>query len=216
MSVFYKNILNPETKKYDLSKECFKGCVLALREHNGFDDSDYYALVYDKEKDSFYEVEYATTRFACSSYAVVDATPEIVELYRTRAKQAAFRSRVHTAWEFHQYRLDFLKFANVSFKEANKLFNAYGEISENLVRVGKLLHTKNFRSDFRKNMAEQVRAWLKDENPKYKTPLSPRQLDYCCNPTYNGDSIYKAPWNEGKYASHLYNLKRFGTGFRQL
>ena len=75
MSVFYKNILNPETKKYDLSKECFKGCVLALREHNGFDDSDYYALVYDKENDSFYEVEYATTRFACSSYAVVDATP---------------------------------------------------------------------------------------------------------------------------------------------
>lgn len=32
----------------------------------------------------------------------------------------------------------------------------------------------------------------------------------------NGDSIYKAPRNEGKDASHLYNLKRFGTGFCQL
>lgn len=32
----------------------------------------------------------------------------------------------------------------------------------------------------------------------------------------NSDSIYKAPWNDGKDASRPYNLKRFGTGFRQL
>lgn len=215
MSIFYKERYNRETKQYEYNVERYKGCVLFLREHNGFEDSDFYALVYNKDTDKFEEIEYGSTRYAGGGVAHVDATPEILALYRTRAEQAAFRCKVQATWKFHQYRVDFCKATNVSFKEANKLFNAYGAISADLVRVGKLLHTRNFRSDFRKKMAEQVRTWLKDENPKYKTPLSPKQMDFCTD-SYRGDDVRDAPWNDGTYAHHLDYRARFGTGYIQL
>jgi hypothetical protein len=43
----------------------------------------------------------------------------------------------------------------------------------------KLLKTKNFRSDFRRSLAEQVKAWLDTpaDDRKYNRPLSPRQMD---------------------------------------
>jgi hypothetical protein len=33
-------------------------------EYNGRDDSDWYAVIYDDEKDSLYRIETGTTRFA--------------------------------------------------------------------------------------------------------------------------------------------------------
>ena len=39
-----------------------------------------------------------------------------------------------------------------------------------------LLGTKKFRNEFRAKLAEQVRNWLNDPEPKYRTPLSPKQM----------------------------------------
>jgi CubicO group peptidase (beta-lactamase class C family) len=68
------------------------GRVLALRERNGYDDSDFYAIVWDDEKGRPVEVEYASTRgWTYPNGAKVDATPEIVEKWEawTREQKAA-------------------------------------------------------------------------------------------------------------------------------
>ena len=51
-----------------------EGCVVRIWEHNGYDDSDFYADYLDIEKGTIETVEYNTTRFACGGYAKVDFT----------------------------------------------------------------------------------------------------------------------------------------------
>lgn len=71
----------------------FEGCVISEREMNGYDDSDFYALVWDAEQKSFREILFASTRgwtYPCFATAV-DATPEVRALWnayceRDRAK----------------------------------------------------------------------------------------------------------------------------------
>lgn len=57
----------------------YEGAVLSLREMNGYNDSDFYATVYDAEANEVREVEYGTTRFGGSGSAAVDATAEVIE-----------------------------------------------------------------------------------------------------------------------------------------
>lgn len=82
----------------------FVGCVLGVRERNGYDDSDFYALVWDESKGEAYEIEYATTRgWTYPNGATVDATPEVIEKYRiwlsnqyfTAYKTASAKGSVH-------------------------------------------------------------------------------------------------------------------------
>ena len=51
-------------------KEIYKGCVISLWERNGYNDSDFYASVWDEETKSIKEYEYDTTRFAGGGSAV--------------------------------------------------------------------------------------------------------------------------------------------------
>lgn len=54
----------------------FVGCVLDQYEHNGRDDSDWYAIVWDDNEKRIREVEYDTTRAAGGGWAQIDATEE--------------------------------------------------------------------------------------------------------------------------------------------
>lgn len=70
----------------------FAGCVLATGEVNGYDDSDFYALVLDRGAKAIRRVTYASTRYAsdgCS--ARVDATPAVLAEAGRILKLAAFR-----------------------------------------------------------------------------------------------------------------------------
>lgn len=59
-------------------EETFKGCVIRIFEKNGYDDSDFFATVWNEEKQQFENIEYSTTRAWCyPNNAIVDATPEI-------------------------------------------------------------------------------------------------------------------------------------------
>ncbi len=53
--------------------------VLATRERNFVDDSDFYAIVYDDKSDSIKEITYDSTRYAGGGYAEEDAPQEIHE-----------------------------------------------------------------------------------------------------------------------------------------
>lgn len=59
------------------------GLCIADRERNGYDDSDWYMLVWDNEKNTAYEIEFASTRgwsYPCYG-SKPDATPEVLEKY---------------------------------------------------------------------------------------------------------------------------------------
>lgn len=59
----------------------FEGAVLCTRERNFYDDSDWYAVVWDGE--GLRPVQYATTRYPMDGSAVIDAT----EAVRARAAE---------------------------------------------------------------------------------------------------------------------------------
>jgi len=67
---------NWETKQMETR---FEGAVLYEGERNYHDDSDFYAIVWDEEKQQIREIEYATTRCGGTdgNSANVDATPEV-------------------------------------------------------------------------------------------------------------------------------------------
>ena len=57
----------------------YEGAVLATFEKNGYDDSDFFAVVWDDEKQTVTTTQYATTRgWTYPNNAVVDATDEVV------------------------------------------------------------------------------------------------------------------------------------------
>lgn len=80
------------------------GCVLSLGEHNHYDDSDFYAIVWDAAEGKPREVEYATTRgWTYANSASVDATEEVLAAYREyteRLRREAQERRA--AWEATQ------------------------------------------------------------------------------------------------------------------
>lgn len=60
--------------------ERFRGRILALKEMNGYDDSDFYAFV-EHDDGKFDWFEYATTRFGSNYRGAVDATEEVRARY---------------------------------------------------------------------------------------------------------------------------------------
>lgn|SRR5262245_6684446 len=67
--------------------ETHKGLVLELREVNGYDDSDFYAVVWNEEKGEPERITYASTRgWTYPNGAGVDATPEVAAKYAAYLK----------------------------------------------------------------------------------------------------------------------------------
>lgn len=54
----------------------YVGAVLCDREMNGYDDSDFYAIVWDAAEKRTKKIVYASTRYAGGGWCTVDATPE--------------------------------------------------------------------------------------------------------------------------------------------
>ena len=74
---------------YGKAKPEYEGCVVDLYEHNGYHDSYWYAICWDREKKELVEVEYDTTAAAGGGWAEIDATEDVVrEMYRFRKKSA--------------------------------------------------------------------------------------------------------------------------------
>jgi hypothetical protein len=75
--------------------ELFKDCVIADREMNGYHDSDFYVVAWDKERQKLVRYEYATTRFAGGGSARVDCTPE----NKAAAVQWAYKTLRRRLWK---------------------------------------------------------------------------------------------------------------------
>ena len=77
------------------TKETYVGRVLETYEENGYNDSDFYAVVWDDETNCLRHKLYATTRFYSNGYgAKIDATPEIVAKATAERKSRFLQSEV--------------------------------------------------------------------------------------------------------------------------
>lgn len=75
-----------------------RGLVLELGEHNHYDDSDFYAIVWDPVKGMPQEVEYATTRgWSYPNHAKADATPEVRAAYQAWLDKRAAEAKAEAA-----------------------------------------------------------------------------------------------------------------------
>lgn len=85
---------------YGKTKPEYVGCVLSTYERNGCNDSDWYAICWDREKQKVVEVEYDTTRAGGGGRAEIDATVEVLrEVYRwyKRIGRELFDTRTNPA-----------------------------------------------------------------------------------------------------------------------
>ena len=77
------------------TKESYVGRVLETYEENGYNDSDFYAVVWDDETNSLIHKQFATTRFYSNGYgAKIDATPEIIEKATAERKARFLKSAI--------------------------------------------------------------------------------------------------------------------------
>ena len=77
------------------TKETYVGRVLETYEENGYNDSDFYAVVWDDETNSLIHKQFATTRFYSNGYgAKIDATPEIIEKATAERKTRFLKSAI--------------------------------------------------------------------------------------------------------------------------
>lgn len=64
------------------------GVVISKYENNGYDDSDYYAIVWNSEQNNFHHIRYATTRaWTYLNDATIDATPEVLKAYQEKLEE---------------------------------------------------------------------------------------------------------------------------------
>lgn len=71
------------TTIYGNTNTQYVGCVLDTFEHNGYHDSDFYAVCWDEDKGQVVTVEYDTTRCGGGGTAEIDATKEVLsKVYR--------------------------------------------------------------------------------------------------------------------------------------
>lgn len=163
--------------------ETHKGLCLKDYENNGYHDSDFYMLVWNKEKAAPESILFASTRgwsYPCYG-SKPDATPEI------RAEYAAWQQRQETAQRLSQRRAkavalcalraqmrEIAKEAPGAYFRLLKLRRAYCQ--DDFARLLGLFSSR-IRSAFKRKLREQVAAWLRDPAPRYSTPLSRKQFD---------------------------------------
>jgi hypothetical protein len=79
----------------DQPETTFAGQVLTTREQNFYDDSDFYALVWNEETQQIERIQYASTRYASyGNNAIADATPEVI----AKANAYAYRFLRKLLW----------------------------------------------------------------------------------------------------------------------
>lgn len=160
------------------------GFCLRSGEYNGYDDSDFYMEVWNPNERKVERIIFASTRgwtYPCYGSSA-DATPEVLEAYAqmkdAESRLAAMQAYAEKVATLCAYRADckaLAKAAGVPVGKVLRLARSWGK--ENVLAVAKLAQ-KKLRSEFKLKLKNQVIAWLADPAPKYRTPLSARQMQF--------------------------------------
>lgn len=77
------------------------GCVLDEYEKNGYNDSDFFAIVWNDVEQKVEEIQYASTRYYSYDHScVIDATPEVKAKADAWGKARSYRQRVYEHTQF--------------------------------------------------------------------------------------------------------------------
>lgn len=142
-----------------------------------WDDATYavvYDIIADKVTEHLVHLGYDGVEKQCE----VDASPELQQKYIEHLVREKRKIKMNEIIHNHSARWNEIHNMNITLGEYKKL-KRFGSTTYEI--LSGLLSTKKFRSGFRENLAQQVRDWLKEENPKYSCPLSPRQLECADN-----------------------------------
>jgi hypothetical protein len=132
-----------------------------------------YAIVYDIIQDQTKEIFVHCDFDGGYSTVEVDASPELMLKYAMHlVRKERHKKAVHLVHE-HNARWLQAHHMGVTLGQYKRL-KRLGADSYDILYT--LLGTKKFRNEFRAKLAEQVRNWLNDPEPKYRTPLSPKQM----------------------------------------
>lgn len=165
-----------DARQGDTLYETHHGLCLHDYERNGYDDSDWFMVVWDPVARESRDIFFATTRgWSYPCYASkADATPEVREAYAAYMAQQKRRAEIIRRRAERKRMFDVARKSGLQRHQVERLRGSVGSAWSG---VEKLI-TANLRSGFRKSMRDQVIAWATDDQPKYRTPLSPRQMAY--------------------------------------
>lgn len=196
----------PQVSPDHVLHTAYIGRVLSTGEVNGYDDSDFYAIVWNDERQTAERIVYATTRaWTYDRSASVDATPEVLAIYEAKCAYGRRTNTVLRKRTISKKRSALAAKLGVRPSAIKRLEAAYGALQasdvhkpsrydnglglalgfyhkggdiDRVVALISSLADNKLRSAFKKKLAEQVVAWLRDPAPQYATPLSKKQLEY--------------------------------------
>lgn len=169
--------------------DAYKGRLVATwGEQNLYHDSYWEGLLWSDEKGEPVRVMFGTTAAGGDMWfpprGLQDLTPERMALYkawvRRKEIERRWRERGQDMRDAAELGITYHQLRDLREALGDKLvYTRYGrDHSAALEAVEALLRTKKFRSDFRRSLAEQTRAWLATPRAEreHDTPLSMRQL----------------------------------------
>lgn len=156
--------------------ETHHGLCLIDHEHNMRDDSDFYMTVWDAEAGRTREIMYASTRgwtYPCMA-SRADATAEIWEAYQSWCAAKERRARIQARWNQRHADIELAQLCECSRADIKRLRAAHNAVDWE--RLKKLLESRP-RKQFRTALRNQVLTWLRNPAPRYRTPLSRKQME---------------------------------------
>lgn len=165
-------------------EKSFEGLVVETGEHNHYDDSDFFAIIYNPFDGSFFERTYASTRYwSYGNGASVDAPESLREQYREWLKEM---DRIK--------RENYLKSFGIPMDQAKALLRYMDSGSLRFNACVKLLKTQKFRSSFRESLRGQLEKWIgtvQTGEIQYNTPFSEKQWEVLLR---NERPVYRQRW----------------------
>lgn len=164
--------------------ESHNGYCLYDYERNSYDDSDWYMVVWNPVEKKPEHICFASTRgWTYPTYGSrPDATPEVMAEYNAwkaeSARIARQAKRNEQAREIRSFRSKVRELAKTYGFPAVRLLVKYKKWNTKDMEKIMGLFAPRVRNTFKLNLREQVLNWLRDENPKYETPLSRKQMEW--------------------------------------
>ena len=179
MSVIFSKATNFSSfsgmPNYEANVEYFVGKVITTCTTYEWDYFYEDAVAFDPETET-------VTKIPCggdhcvSAKVTIDATPEVRAAYERYLDKKRRHERAVYLWDEHNYMIKKAHTMNLTVKEMKKLQAVYSTVHFDW--IFNLLKTKKFRNTFRQAMNDQIRAWVKEDEHKYRRPLSDKQLSY--------------------------------------
>jgi hypothetical protein len=150
----------------------YRGRVVALREANYHDDSDFYCTVFAEDNCGFFEFEYGTTRFAGSNWAARDASEALQCLWAAYVEG----KRIMAGRVADKLTNEYCEKVGLSTTQYERL---NGNVSRSKLHAClNLLGYKTRATTFKGSLQNQLRVWLERPESSFPTPFSSTQWLY--------------------------------------